>query len=245
MDAVDADAKLPAKAEAAKGPEQAPSKDAEKARSNPQKATEVKGLKEDAKTPTEEKPADSQQDAEAPQKDAEPDSQISTAARDGTQPEEGAAVETPATESKPQGLEGAAAADKGAGREPAQAPSSVSQEVDPQAAPSDAAVAEVKPSISKPDGGERKDEQSANQQMPGTSAAAGSATPAGSAKPAESESEPQGEVSKGEASGEKEANLSDEQKAILERGGSLLAEADEVDPKGIQLIRHMQVGAVL
>ena len=245
MDAVDAEAKSPAKAEAAKGPEQAPSKKAEKTHSSTQKATEVKGFKEDAKTSTEEKPADSRHDANAPEKKAEPDSQVSTAARDGIEPEESAAAGTSAVERKPKGLEGAAAAEKDAGVEPAQTPSSVSKEIDPQAAPSDAAVAEVKPSVSKLDGGERKDEHSAKQQMPGTSAAAGIATPAGSAKPAESESEPQGEVSRGEASGKKEANLSDEQKAILERSGSLLAEADEVDPKGIQLIRHMQVGAVL
>jgi hypothetical protein len=62
--------------------------------------------------------------------------------------------------------------------------------------------------------------------------------------------EPKGEGAANEAAAagkdgggeaKKPAAVSDEQKAILERGASLMHEADEHDPKGIRLVRTMQV----
>ena len=46
---------------------------------------------------------------------------------------------------------------------------------------------------------------------------------------------------KAEEHGKAAAPVSDEQKAVVERGGSLMEEADQHDPQGIQLVRHMQV----
>ena len=236
--------------EAAKRPEEAPSKDksakeVDNGHSKIQDAKKVAVPQDSADTLTGKKPADSQQDADAPPEEAEAESQVSATARGKREPEQAAAVATPATDSKPEGRKGATAAEKGTAVEPAQAHQPESKEVDLQNTPSDAAIAKGEPSASKPAGGMSKGEESAKQQIPVPSAAAVSATPAGSVKSAESDSGARSEVGMGEAPGKKDANLSDEQKAILERGGSLLAEADEVDPKGIQLIRHMQVGTVL
>ena len=46
---------------------------------------------------------------------------------------------------------------------------------------------------------------------------------------------------KAEEHGRAAAPVSDEQKAVMARGGSLMEEADQHDPHGIQLVRHMQV----
>ena len=46
---------------------------------------------------------------------------------------------------------------------------------------------------------------------------------------------------KAEEHGKAAAPVGDEQKAVMERGGSLMEEADQHDPRGIQLVRHMQV----
>ena len=46
---------------------------------------------------------------------------------------------------------------------------------------------------------------------------------------------------KEEEHGKAAAPVSDEQKVVMERGGSLMEEADQHDPQGIQLVRHMQV----
>ena len=242
VDDVYAAAKAAAEKEVDKGPEQAqskdegPSKGGVKDHSKHQDAKKVQPPKEDAKVLTEGKPTNSQQDPDATQEEPEENKKASAAARDVKEPEEDAAVETPATESKPGSRGGAAATDKGAGGEPAQAQVPVSKESHPQAASRRTAAAEDDTSVSKPDGGKGKREELAEHQLPVTGAVEGIE------ELAESGSGTESGASKGKATGKKQAPLSDEQKAILERGDSMLAEADEADPKGIQLIRHMQVG---
>lgn len=60
------------------------------------------------------------------------------------------------------------------------------------------------------------------------------------------ESKPEATAASGEGKGEEEstkkkAPVSDEQEAILKRGDSLLKEADQHEPRNIQLVRRMQV----
>lgn len=239
---MNADAKAAAEGQVDKGPEEAPFKDEGsfkggiKDHSSHHDAKEVQRPRKVADIPAEGQTADTQRDADATEKEPEGKEQISAATRDEQEPEEAAAVGIPATESEPSGRGGAAATDKGAGVKSAQAQGAVSKEVHPQAAPSHTTAAEGDASVSKPDGDKAKREEPAEQRLPVTGATEGST------KSAESASGTESGASKDEATGKKQVAMSDEQTAILERGDSMLAEADEGDPKGIQLIRRMQVG---
>ena len=75
---------------------------------------------------------------------------------------------------------------------------------------------------------ESKGEDQKQHSRPQSSEAAA----AGSKRSQEAEAEGQGRAA---------APVSDEQTAVMERGGSLMEEADQHDPEGIQLVRHMQV----
>ena len=241
VEAVAADAKSPAATEAAKEPGQAPSKgtgsfkDGKNGHSRHQEGMEAEALKGDAESAGEDKTADSKQDVGALQKVAGVDgNQDSAAAKDAgalgeRMPEEAISA------SKPQDHEGAAA-EEGPGADLTQTHGSESREIQPQAAPQAAAAAVQKNSVSTPEGTTDQQDEPAKQQTP-ESGVAGI-----SARSTESGSGPHSKASKGGEPGRREAPLSDEQKAIMERGDSMLAEAAEADPKGIQLIRKLQVG---
>lgn len=117
-----------------------------------------------------------------------------------------------------------------------------------QAQMSKEAEAEQGPGEGKPDSSEGKESEAKSR--PEKAAFAEKADSSEGNKQAVLSEEPKDEGTANEAaaagkdrSGEakKPAVMSDEQKAILERGASLMHEADEHDPKGIRLVRNMQV----
>lgn len=158
-----------------------------------------------------------------------------------SEPKEDPAAREPLEESKPDSGASAAATGEATGKKSDEEEISESK-VTGGAAKLDEGAAEAKDSVSKPESGEVIGQKSAEKATPKSTVTEGGAKPdEGAVEAKESVSKPESGDSKGEDSGKKQAPMSDEQKVVLERGDSLMAEADKQDPKGIQLIRHMQV----
>jgi len=160
-----------------------------------------------------------------------------------SEPKEDPAAREPLEESKPDSGASAAANGEATGKKSDEKEISESK-VTGGAAEPDEGAAEAKDSMSKPESGKIIGQKSAERETPNSRVTEGGVKlDEGGVEGKESVGKPESGDSKGEDSGKKQAPVSDEQKVILERGDSLMAEADKQDPKGIQLIRHMQVRA--